>query len=157
MNSNEHPKSEQQAFAEILGDNRFDDSVCDEHRSDLRSKVLQAFDQANGEVATAELSARSDHQRQWASRRRSFGYATILAVCLIGLVAAWFYRGDESAHIPIAKPAPALDVNDESRLIESLAAVNVFRDEVSPEAFFSALAMCQQDHEGRMSDESLQP
>ncbi len=157
MNSNEDPKNELQAFTELLGDNHFDDSVCDEHQSDLRSKVLQAFDQADRELAIAELPVRSANQRQWARRRRSLGYGAILAVCLIGLVAFWFYRGNEPANIPIANPAPAPEVTEDSQLLESLAAVNAFRDVVSPEAFFGALAMCQQDYEGRMSDESIQP
>jgi len=150
MNSNEHPMNERQAFEELLGDGHFDDSVSDQHQSDLRSRVLQAFDQTSCEMAVVELCTPSAGQRQCASWNRSFGYAVILAVGLIGLVAVWFYRGDRSAELPMVQQPTAADVTEDSQLLASLAKVNAFRDEVSREAMFDAIAMCELDHEGRM-------
>ncbi len=157
MNSNEQPMNERQAFDELLGDDRFDDSVCDQHQSDLRFKVLQAFDQPDREATIAELHVRSSGERRRASWSQSLGYASILAVCLIGLVALWIYGGNESADPPIVDHAPVPDVTEDSRLLASIAEVNAFRDEVSREAFFDAIAICQLDHEGRTSFDSIQP
>ena len=157
MNSNEQPMNERQAFEELLGDDRFDDSVCDQHQSDLRFKVLQAFDQPDREATIAELHVRSSGERRRASWSQSLGYASILAVCLIGLVALWIYGGNESADTQIVDHAPVPDVTEDSRLLASLAEVNAFRDEVSREAFFDAIAICQLDHEGRTSFDSNQP
>ena len=157
MNSNEQPMNERQAFDELLGDDRFDDSVCDQHQSDLRFKVLQAFDQPDREATIAELHVRSSGERRRASWSQSLGYASILAVSLIGLVALWIYAGNESADPPIVDHAPIPDVAEDSRLLASLAEVNAFRDEVPREAFFDAIAICQLDHEGRSSFDSIQP
>lgn len=157
MNSNEQPMDERQAFDELLGDDRFDDSVCDQHQSDLRFKVLQAFDQPDREATIAELHVRSSGERRLASWSQSLGYASILAVCLIGLVALWIYGENESAGPPVVDHAPVPDVTEDSRLLASLAEVNAFRDKVPREAFFDAIAICQLDHEGRTSFDSIQP
>ena len=65
------------------------------HQSDLRSKVLLAFDQLDREVTIAELSLRPTRQRRQAKWSQGLSYATILAVCLIGFVVIWFYVGSE--------------------------------------------------------------
>jgi len=147
MIPHEQPINEQRAFDQLLGDDGFDDSVCDEHQSDLRSELLRVFDQLDRDVTVAELSVRPTRQRQQSSWSRSLGYATVLAVCLIGFVVVWFYAGSQPH--TIVEHAPVADSTDDARLLASLAAVNAFKDEVPLEDFFGALAMCQQDHEGR--------
>ena len=149
--------NERQAFDELLADDRFDDSVSEQHQSDLRSQVLQAFDQCNRDVAVVDLRTPSANERQRASRTRSRGLMMILAVGLIGLVAVWFYRGDRSDGRSVVQRPPADDVTVDSQLLASLVEVNAFRDEVSRQALFDAIAMCELDHEGRMLLDASQP
>ena len=157
MNSNEQSMHERQAFNELFGDDRFDDSVGDRHRSELRSKMLQAFDQFNREATSVEPHVHPTGSRRHASWNRSPGYAAVLAVCLIGLVTVgldhWIGPDDRS----IVKPQPVPGVTDDAQLFASLAEVNAFRDEDSREALFYAIAICQRGHEGRMLVDSVQP
>jgi hypothetical protein len=157
MNPNEQPMNERQTFDELFGADHFEDSVSDQHQSELRSKVLQAFDQSNSERTIVELRVPSTSGRQHASGNRSLGYVAILAVCLIGLVAIWLYQGSGSDSRRIVDNPRIPGVPENSQLLASLAAVNAFRDEVPREALFGAIAMCEQDHDGRMFFDSTQP
>ncbi|MBC8352874.1 MAG: hypothetical protein H8E66_12840 [Planctomycetes bacterium] len=148
MNSKEQPMDERQAFDELLAGDRFDDSICDQHQSDLRSKALQAFD----DTSTVELRVASTNERRRARLKRSLGYEMTAVVCLIGLVAGWFYydRIREERPIVVNPPVPDVTITEDVQLLASLTEVNTFRDEVSAEALFSAIAMCELDHEGRV-------
>ena len=157
MTSNENPMNEQYVFDELLRNDRFDDSVGDQHRNDLRSEVLQSFGQPGHEASPVELRTSTTCEHQNDRWNRAVGYAVILAVCLIGFVAAWIYGGGGSDDRGIVVEPTIPEVTDESRLLASLAAVNSFRDEVSPEALFGAFAMCELDQEARDQLDAFQP
>lgn len=157
MNTNEQFRNERQAFDELVGDDRFDDSLSDQHQSELRSEMLQAFDRPSSEIAVVQQHVPSVGARQLARRKRSLGFTAIVAVCLIGLVAVWTYRGDRSSDGGVVQQPDSTDVTEDPQLLESLAEVNAFRDEVSREALFDAIAMCELDHEGRMLFGEAQP
>jgi len=144
-------RADRHSFNELAGDDRFDDSVCEEHQSELRSKVLQAFDQSNRETTLVESQHVSPGVEQRnASSNLILSYSAIAVVCLIGFGAFCFYRWNEPGEPSRAEHRPVSDVTIDSRLATSLAEVNAYRDEVSREALFNAIAMCQRDHEGRM-------
>jgi len=156
MNSNEQPLNEQQVFDELLGDDRFDDSVCDQHQSDLRSQVLQAFDQPDRKTLRPLVESQMPTGRKRQRASRSLRGVAIMATCLFGLVAIWFSRGNDPPERPIVQHSTVPDVTDDSQLVASLAEVNAFRDEVTREEYFLAIAMCELDHEGRVLSDSTQ-
>ncbi len=93
---------EQQVFDDLVGTDRFDDSVDDRHKSDLRAKLLQAFDAPTSDSSIVELYR--DHERRPGSRQyRTLGWAVALAACLTGLIAASIYSNSftESPKRPI--------------------------------------------------------
>jgi len=146
--------NEQQVFSELQSDDQFDDSIFDQHQSDLRSEVLQAFDQPDHGTVLAKPQVGSIERRQ--RTRRSLGYAAIVAVCLIGPI-AWFYHGNSSLNRPVVERPSVPSTTADSQLLASLVEVNAFRDEVSREALFVAIAMCEQEHDGRTFVDSVPP
>lgn len=154
MTSNKQPMNERQAFDDLLGKDRFDDSVNEQHQSSLRSDVLQAFGQSHTDASPVELAEDPTSKQKSRRASRVVGLAVMLAVCLFGLVAAWIYSGDSPDERNIVEEP---SVAEDSHLVASLDEVNLFREEVSPEALFFAIAMCEVDHEGRTRSDSLQP
>lgn len=157
MNTNEQSRNERQAFDELVADDRFDDSLSDQHQSELRSEMLQAFDRPSSEIAVVQLHSPSVGARQLARRKRSLGFGVVVAVCLIGLIAVWTYRRDRSYDGGVVQQPDSTDVTEDPQRLESLAKVNAFRGEVSREALFDAIAMCELDYEGRMLFGASQP
>ena len=144
-------RTDEHSFNELAGDDRFDDSVREGHQSELRSKVLQAFDRSKREATLVESRHVSPGvKRRSAGSDRIPSYSAIVAVCLIGFVALCFHRWNEPAERPRAEHRPVSGATVDSRLVMSLVEVNAYRDEVPREALFNAIALCQRDHEGRM-------
>ena len=144
-------RTDEHSFNELVGDDRFDDSVCEEHQSKLRSEALQAFDGSKREAMLVESQhASGSVERRNASSGLILSYSAIAVVCLIGFMAFCFYGSNGPAERSRAEHLPVPDVKVDSQLLASLAEVNAYRDEVTREALFNAIAMCQQDQEGRM-------
>ncbi len=144
MNTNDQNMNDQQAFNELLGDDRFDDSVNEQHQTDLRSKMLQAFDTPDADSAVVELH-REDDDRSRGRRSRKFGWAVALVACVTGVIAASFYSSIFSDRVE----GPIVDANVDPEFVASLNEVIVYRDDVPPDELFYAIAMCELEHEGR--------
>lgn len=146
MTSHQNPNSDQQLFDELRHRDRFDDSIGDQHRRDLRSKVLQAVCQPADDETVERRATIADGHRRW---RNAVSYVVILAGCVMVCVAAWILGGGRSAERHIIKAPPVPQRAEDSPLLASLTAVNSFREEVSPEALFGAFAICELAHEER--------
>lgn len=157
MTDNDKPMDEEQAFDELLRNDGFDDSVGEQHQSDLRFQMLEAFGSSSPKESSVVLAGSGDCERENARWNRTVGFAVILAICLIGVVAAWIYNAEAPYSGNVAGEQPVSEATDHALLLASLNEVNEFRDEVSREALFSAIAMCELDHEGRKRFGSLQP
>ncbi len=66
MNSDEQQNREQKLFDEFLRESRFDNAVCEEHRSNLRVQVLHAFDRSHD---AARLCAANEQAVDLVSRK----------------------------------------------------------------------------------------
>ena len=153
MKPNDRNMNERQAFDGLLASDRFDDSVNEQHRDELRAKLLQAFDAPASDTAVVEPHRGGIKEHASASRNRSFGWALSIALCLMGLVAVWIFS-DGGTNDP-QRPTPEVRLDPE--LVASLDEVIEFRGDVPPAALFNAIAMCQLDYEGRERFDSLQP
>jgi hypothetical protein len=150
--------NEKQTFEALISEDPFDDSVCGDHQNQLRSEALEVFDQSKQEATLVQPQSLSQHgtgrHLDW---NLAYGYFAIIAACLIGIVALSFYRGKASTDDAIVNNQQAPSVTVDPSLIASLAALDSYRDEVSSEEFFGAIAMCQTDHEGRMLSRANRP
>jgi len=148
--------NEKRAFEELISEDQFDDSVCGDHQFHLRSKALAAFDQSKRNAASVQPLAQVEkpHRLNW---NLVLGYSAIIAACLIGIVALSFSREKPSPDDLIVNNQQIPSVTIDPQLVASLAALDSYRDEVSPEAYFGAIAMCQTDHDGRMLFSSSRP
>lgn len=150
--------NEKQPLEKLISEDPFDDSVRPDHQHQLRSKTLEAFDQSKREAALVQPQSLSQHgARRQMNWNLVGGYVAIIAACLVGIVAVSLYRGKVPTNDSIVINPPAPDVTLDPQLLASLAALDSYRDEVSPEAFFGAIAMCETDHEGRMMFDSNRP
>ena len=147
---------QRRAFDEILTGDPFDDSVCDDHQSQLRSKVLQAFDRSNSQPAMVQPES-SGGTRRHVNWNRILGYVAVIAVCLIGIITLILNRGSDSTQRSVVNHRPVPSQSIDSQLVASLEEVDAYRDVVSREALWNAIAMCQGDFEGRMAFDSNQP
>lgn len=143
-------EADRHSFDDLLGDDCFDDSVGEEHQSELRSKVLEAFDCSNRETTLVESQhVLPDVKPRPASAGLVWSCSAMAAVCLIGFATFHFYRWNERAEPSHPGHRPVSVATIDPLLLESLAEVDAYSDEVPREALFNALAMCQQDYEGR--------
>ena len=77
MNPQDQPMSEEQAFKELMAEDQFDDSIDARHQRDLRSQVLQTFDQRDhGAIESSPRVVRAE-QPPRTTRGRKFSYAEI--------------------------------------------------------------------------------
>jgi hypothetical protein len=143
-------ETDRHSFDDLIADDCFDDSVCEEHQSELRSEVLQAFDRSNREATLVELQhVLPNVKPRPASAGLALNYSAMAAVCLIGFATFFFYRWREPAEPSLPGDRSVSVATIDPLLLESLADVSAYGDEVPREALFNALAMCQQQYEGR--------
>lgn len=149
---------EKQTFEELIREDQFDDSIRDRHQAQLRAKALEVFGQVKQETPLVQPQSLSQNvPRRRVDRKLVFCYFATIAACLIGIVALTLSRGKESVVDSIVNKQQAPNITVDPQLIASLAALDSYRDDVSPEAFFSAIAMCEIDHEGRVLFDSNRP
>ena len=131
MKPNNQNMNEQQAFDDLIGKDGFDDSVDDWHKSDLRAKLLRAFDAPASDTSIVELHR--DNERRPGSRRyRTLGWAVALTASLTGLIAASIYSGAFTD----GPKGPIAEVDADPEFVASLIEVGVYRNEVSPDDLF---------------------
>jgi hypothetical protein len=148
MNPQDQPMNEEQAFKELMAEDQFDDSIDARHQRDLRSQVLQTFDQCDhGAIESPPRVVRAE-QPPRTTRGRKFSYAVAIAVTLIGVISVAVYRMSDSSDQTIVEHRTTPVIED-SEFVASLAMVNAVRNEDSREALFYAIAICQNDLEGR--------
>ena len=151
-------EADRHSFDDLIRDDCFDDSVCEEHQSELRSRVLEAFDRSDREATLAGAQHVLPNVRPRPSRAGLvWSFSAMVALCLIGFAAFHFYHGNEMSGPSHQGHRPVSIATIDPLLLESLAEVNAYGDEVPREALFNALAMCQQDYEGRTWPELDRP
>jgi|GEM_PF-2008247 len=151
MNSDEQQNMERKLFDEFLKESRFDDAVCEKHRSELRVQVLNAFDRSQRD---AKVHASKEVVPVVAGNRSAsqvIGVVASIAACLLGVVTLIPVRDGDSSHCSVtevrlenATTDPVFDA--------ALAEVQALQVSVPPELFFYALAICQKEHEARQAN-----
>ena len=147
MNPDKPKNSEQELFDELRIRSRFDDSVNEQHRSDLRAKVLQAFDRSNCDAKIAVPVVAGTRNAS-----QVFGVVTAVAACILGTVSLQLTGDRDSVNRPVAEIRPGFSEAVDPVFVASLAEVDALQEELPAESYFEALAICQQEHEFRQLD-----
>ena len=149
MGSIDSDTNEQELFAELLSNSSLDDDIPVEHQAELRRQMLDAFDRSQvQEEECVPVVIQSNTTFQWNVKNTILLVAS-LSACLVCVAAFWSTRrNDISNHTTIEAQANA-STNVDPLLIASIIEVNAWKDEVSEEALFEALAQCEQQFEAR--------
>ena len=145
-------ETEQRDLGELLGVDSLDDSLNDDHQSRLRSQVLEIFDHAQNKTSQREARITPPPQKSMTWTRQSLACIAALAVCAMAVISIRLLDGNASLGTSVVHEQPVDDIG-EQQLLASLSTLDAFRDDVSRDEYFAAIAICQQDHEVRaMSD-----
>jgi len=155
MKNHDESDSDQRArFDSLITGSNSDDTVCDKHRRQLRDQALRAFDSAQGQSNVVQpitpVSAFGNRNLV-----RTIGVIAVIAVCLVVMAAHRFSGHGDSVVVETELPTELTTTEVaaiDSTLISSIAAATAFRDSVSVEAIYDALAMCQQADEARRTE-----
>ena len=142
MNPDKPKNSEQELFDELLGRIQLDDSVNEQHQSDLRARVLQAFDRSHFDARDAvPVVAKNRNAAQ------VFGVVAATAACIFVIVSIQLTKDRCSVSRPVAEIRSSSNETIDPVFIATLAEVDALREELPSELFFEALEICQQKHE----------
>lgn len=150
-------ENEQSAFEEFLGDACLDDSIDDAHQARLRSQVMQVFDEAHGDATRVVSHVPSFENKSKSDPRRTQTIAVVVAACAIAFVAVGLLGWSVSVNTSVTDRDAVASVEADPQLLASLSGLDAFRDEMSSDEYFDAIALCQQDYEARVMLDTMQP
>lgn len=135
--------NEQELFAELLRNSELDDSVCEEHRAELRNQVLDAFDRSDAPDESFDpVVQQSVITNHWNVRNTLLAIASI-AACLIFAATFWSANWSGIDRSVVVEPEPASSENIDRLLLATITEVDAWKDSVPADAFFDALAQCE--------------
>ncbi len=146
---NIHPSESELAAAERSFLDAFQPATSPEewdessHQSDLRCKMLDAFDRSQ-RATVHSIAPNTQHGSRnglWLGRLAG------LAACVVAIASYSVMRLDRGTGDSMADRDALASNQVDGEYLAAVTTVNEFREEMSEDAFFFALAMCEQQHE----------
>lgn len=151
MNSDEQQNMERKLFNEFLNESRFDDSVCEKHRSELRVLVLNAFDRSQRDAKVHASKVVVPVVAGNRSASQVIGVVASIVACFLGVISLFPVVDRDSSHSPVTAVRPD-NATIDPVFVTALAEVQALQESASPELYFQALAICQKEQETRQAN-----
>ena len=141
--------NEQELFAELMSNSDLNDDIPVKHQAELRRQLLDAFDRSPVQAEEFNpVAIQSNTTFQW-NVKNSILLVASLSACLVCVAAVWSTRRNDASNQTTINAQANASTNVDPLLIASIVEINAWKDVVSEDAMFEALAQCEQQIEAR--------